>query len=317
MNKQKIYLKADAGADIGYGHFVRTLALASMLRDDFDCTFYTREPSIYQITEMEKVCKWKGLGTVSTQSEFLDQLSGDEIVILDNYNNDLSYQKSIKEKGCKLVCIDDVHQYPFCADVVLCPDPCSIGDYKLDSNTQFYAGIEWSLLRKPFIDNAGSHKAQKLNDIVISMGGADPYCLTQRIVTILLSNTIYNVKAIIGDKTIFTIEDPRVDVYRRINAEQIVSLFQNSKIAILSSSTICTEAICIGCPVIAGYYIDNQVEYYQSLASKSLITPIGNLLELDTTALLQAIKNVTSDATPLNINFNDQRIRIINIFKEI
>jgi len=38
---QKIYLRADASAAIGYGHFIRTLALADMLKDDFDCTFFT------------------------------------------------------------------------------------------------------------------------------------------------------------------------------------------------------------------------------------------------------------------------------------
>ena len=34
---QKIYFRADAGAEIGYGHFIRTLALADMLKDDFSC----------------------------------------------------------------------------------------------------------------------------------------------------------------------------------------------------------------------------------------------------------------------------------------
>ena len=37
---QKIYFRADASATIGYGHFIRTLALADMLKDDFDCTFF-------------------------------------------------------------------------------------------------------------------------------------------------------------------------------------------------------------------------------------------------------------------------------------
>ena len=33
---QKIYFRADAGAEIGYGHFIRSLSLADMLKDDFD-----------------------------------------------------------------------------------------------------------------------------------------------------------------------------------------------------------------------------------------------------------------------------------------
>ena len=53
---QKIYFRADASATIGYGHFIRTLALADMLKDDFDCTFFTCHPTSYQVSEMEKVC---------------------------------------------------------------------------------------------------------------------------------------------------------------------------------------------------------------------------------------------------------------------
>lgn len=47
---QKIYFRADASATIGYGHFIRTLALADMLKDDFDCTFFTCHPTSYQVS---------------------------------------------------------------------------------------------------------------------------------------------------------------------------------------------------------------------------------------------------------------------------
>ena len=58
---QKILFRADAGADIGYGHFIRSLALADMLKDDFDCTFYTSEPTPYQVDQMQQVCKYVAL----------------------------------------------------------------------------------------------------------------------------------------------------------------------------------------------------------------------------------------------------------------
>ena len=59
--KRKIYFRADASASIGYGHFIRTLALADMLKDDFDCTFFTCHPTPYQVDEMEKVCPFLAL----------------------------------------------------------------------------------------------------------------------------------------------------------------------------------------------------------------------------------------------------------------
>ena len=61
MGSRKIFFRADASSAIGYGHFIRTLALADMLKDDFDCTFFTVSPTPYQISEMEKVCAWKEL----------------------------------------------------------------------------------------------------------------------------------------------------------------------------------------------------------------------------------------------------------------
>ncbi|MDR1895166.1 MAG: UDP-2,4-diacetamido-2,4,6-trideoxy-beta-L-altropyranose hydrolase, partial [Prevotellaceae bacterium] len=37
--KRKIIFRADAGLNIGYGHFIRSLALADMLKNDFDILF--------------------------------------------------------------------------------------------------------------------------------------------------------------------------------------------------------------------------------------------------------------------------------------
>lgn len=54
MSKRKIYFRADAGYGIGYGHFIRTLALADMLRNEFECTFFTSSPTPYQIGELER-----------------------------------------------------------------------------------------------------------------------------------------------------------------------------------------------------------------------------------------------------------------------
>lgn len=48
MGKRQIIFRADAGKRIGYGHFVRTLALADMLKEEFECVFVTQDPTEYQ-----------------------------------------------------------------------------------------------------------------------------------------------------------------------------------------------------------------------------------------------------------------------------
>ena len=91
--KQKIIFRADGSSTIGMGHFIRTLALAEMLKDDFHCIYATQSPSEFQIKEIENVCKsWVGLPPDETHFDvFLNYVNSDEIVTLDNYYFDSEY----------------------------------------------------------------------------------------------------------------------------------------------------------------------------------------------------------------------------------
>jgi spore coat polysaccharide biosynthesis predicted glycosyltransferase SpsG len=117
--KRKVIFRADAGQNIGYGHFIRSLALADMLRNDFDILFATVNPTDYQKAELAKVCPFIGFKEETHFNDFRYFLKGNEIVVLDNYFFTTDYQKAIKEKGCKLVCIDDMHDKHYVADVVI------------------------------------------------------------------------------------------------------------------------------------------------------------------------------------------------------
>jgi spore coat polysaccharide biosynthesis predicted glycosyltransferase SpsG len=70
-------------------------------------------------TRNKKNCKCIPLSEINHFDVFLSFLKGDEIVFLDNYFFTTDYQREIKERGCKLVCIDDMHDEHYVADVVL------------------------------------------------------------------------------------------------------------------------------------------------------------------------------------------------------
>ena len=81
-----MYFRADADDTIGYGHWVRSLALADMLKEDFECIFCTQSPTDYQKKEMSRVCRYLELPSDDRKfSFFLELLDGDEIVVLDNF----------------------------------------------------------------------------------------------------------------------------------------------------------------------------------------------------------------------------------------
>ena len=64
-----------------------------------------------------------------------------------------------------------------------------------------------------------------------------------------------------------------------INAsgEEIASTFSQCDIAILSASSVVQEALACNTPVIAGYYIDNQRDFYNYLLHNNYIIGVGDM----------------------------------------
>jgi UDP-2,4-diacetamido-2,4,6-trideoxy-beta-L-altropyranose hydrolase len=146
MDKRKIIFRADGGPTIGMGHFIRTLALAEMLNDDFYCIYATQSPSEYQTNEIEKVCHERiDLPADETHfNVFLNLLKGNEIVVLDNYYFTTEYQKAIKAKGCKLVCIDDMQDKHYVADLVINhAEGINRNSFSIESYTRLLLGYKY------------------------------------------------------------------------------------------------------------------------------------------------------------------------------
>ncbi|MEG0796905.1 MAG: UDP-2,4-diacetamido-2,4,6-trideoxy-beta-L-altropyranose hydrolase [Odoribacter sp.] len=317
---RKIFFRADAGADIGYGHFIRTLALADMLKNDFECVFVTQSPTEYQRSEVSKICRLVEVpATEEKFGLFLEMLEGDEIVVLDNYFYDTDYQRKIKEKGCKLVCIDDMHDKHYVADVVInhgLTDPLC---FDVEPYTQLCLGFEWALLRKPFLEAKPCDERER-GHWVVSFGGVDCYDLTLKFAKQLEKfDTVKKITAIVGDgykdeqqlKTL-----TKVNVLKKLSAEAIANLFCRVEGAILPASTISMEAIACGCPVISGFFVDNQKEIYQYAINQKRAQGIGNLLEPDMEKLLlQAVIHTENIRIPFFSS--DIKERYINQFKRI
>ncbi|MCR5574104.1 MAG: UDP-2,4-diacetamido-2,4,6-trideoxy-beta-L-altropyranose hydrolase [Bacteroidaceae bacterium] len=312
--KRKILFRADAGAEIGYGHFIRTLALADMLKDDFECVFYTQAPSEYQRKECENVCELVELPADETRFQlFLDKLNGDEIVVLDNYFYTTNYQKAVKEKGCKLVCIDDMHDKHYVADVVVNHGPVTADEFDCEPYTKLYLGDDYKLLRRPFLAPLNNRK--RSHSAVINLGGSDPFKLTDKVVSLLIQvNTDYHIVVILGD-SVFLSDDnrERVEVRKRLSAEQMADLFETSAFGILPGSTVSVEAMSRALPILMGYQVDNQEEGYKKLSTCGHFIPLGNLHDLNLETLKAAIAKL-KDFKPYQLDTSQISNNFIKMF---
>ncbi len=316
MSKRKIFFRADAGPSIGYGHFIRTLALADMLKDDFECILFTQSPSTYQQREAEKVCPVVILPSDEKKfDEFLEYITGEEIVVLDNYFFSSEYQKQIKDKGCKLVHIDDVHDRHFYADLIINHGNATPDLYDAEPFTRFCLGPSYALLRKPFLSPT-SNVPRSVGKWVICFGGSDPHNFTEKAVKALsLRSDVSQITAIVGDlyhyKNVLS-EYRNVTVLSSLSADEMAAQYNSSEYVLCSASSVCYEALACGCHVFAGYYVDNQVEFYEGLSNNKLITPLGDLMEADFN------KCLSYPIDPINkMNIHDASRNLIYAFKAL
>ncbi len=314
--RRKIYFRADAGAEIGYGHFIRTLALADMLKDDFDCTFFTQSPTEYQKKEASSVCSLVALPSDDTRHDiFLDYLTGDETVVLDNYFFTTEYQRRIKSKGCKLVCIDDMHDNHYVADIVINQGVQEIYKFSVESYTRLCLGLDWALLRSPFL--SPMRKTRIKGSWLLCFGGSDAHNLTGKYLDCLLkSDNVSKVVIVIGDafshkKTIPNL--PNIKICERLTANKMADYMDECEYGILPSSGTCIEALSRGCKIISGWYVENQKELYSTLVNNRYVYGIGDMLRENANDILTG--DIINGFIFKQLNLGFVKENYVNLFK--
>lgn len=282
--KRKICFRADADQRIGYGHFIRTLALADMLKEDFDCVFYLQTPSEYQKAELSKVCRYVELPADDSKFDlFLDALDGNEIVVLDNYFFTCEHESQIRKKGCKVVLIDNLHKRHTCADAVigflmgLSKDVFSAEPY-----TKLCLGAGYTLLRRPFLERLSkNHPPLESTDnlkVVVSFGGSDLHGVAVSIANLLASSHKVKHITVIGNKSEGLLQSDRNAFRSGLSAQEMCDMFVSHDLAILPASTTMLEALACGIKIIGGYFVDNQLNNYNQYVKADAIIGCGDLL---------------------------------------
>lgn len=307
---KKIIFRADGGPAIGMGHFIRTLALAEMLKDDFYCVYATQSPTTYQISEIEKVCHERIDLPIDNShfTFFLNLLKGDEIVVLDNYYFTTEYQKAIKEKGCKLVCIDDLHDKHFVADIIINhAEGIDAAAYSCEKYTRLLLGYQFALLRNEYLSEVTSLTSE-LYSCLVMMGGSDPDNITTKVISFLMSfNFSAPIAVVVGDSFAHDVQLSKfrnTRLFKGVSSSQVYQIMQQSYFGILPASTVAIEACAARLPFICGYFIDNQKEMYNGIQKYDLAICVDSFQEVSGELLFSAIERINSSTIYRTIENN-------------
>lgn len=329
--KRRVVFRADASKTTGYGHFVRCLALAGYLKDDFRCEFASfnqddpwGEMTDYQLGELVKVCTPLAIVGHSREEfdgNFMEDVREGDIVVLDNYYYDTIYQQALIDKGCKLVCIDDMHKHHMVCDLLLTPCPLTREDFSLEPYTRFAGGVEWAFLRDPFLSPVRIRNIQsEIKRVVLTMGGSDAFNLTDKMTEVTKSVLPAAVIDVICGEGVRlgTKGEPNVNFHHRLSAEEMVALFDKADVGIFSASTVCIEAFSRSLPVIAGYYVDNQEEFYNYGVRHKYFSGLGCLLD-EGAVIAERLRLIikSNRPVPMVVDFKSQKEKIIELFKAL
>jgi len=321
----KIYIRADGNTQIGLGHLVRCMALADMLRDHFQISFVVK--SITENLAKEIINKNFDIIYISDEKEILTFLNYADIVVIDHYDLGIEYHKLLKSKKAKVVCIDDIYDKSFEADLIINHAPgVSDSNYvTLNNDTKFVLGIEYALLRSKFLEKAKQQTIKKNNfSVFVNFGGSDNLNISEKVVDKLLEfNSINKIILVVGaanSKSNFLknkyLLNEKVNIYYALNEDQMIEMMEECFFAIVPSSGILFEVLALGCYTFSTTYVDNQDSIFNGFKSENMIFPLKSFIDLDEEIFMD--QDVVNNF-PLKMNSIDgySGERLLNLFKTL
>lgn len=286
----RLVLRADGGPAIGLGHVMRLLALAEALRPQFaTVTFAVREPAdslreLLQAADMMVVEVPAQALTAEANWLVRELLKPDDVLVLDGYGFDLAYQQTLRPAVRRLLCLDDLHAFPFAADVVLNPAggvPATAYDLR-QPGAQLLTGPAYAPLRAAFRPPTGA-PATPPDTVLLCLGGADPRQLTQAVASQLLALPgVAHVHAVVGsayaawpDLAAWAAgHADRLTLHRQLSAADLASLMHRCGAAVCSPSTVSYEYCAAGGGLLLTLpTADNQHDLDQYLRAAGLALP--------------------------------------------
>ncbi len=272
----RLVVRADANSSIGFGHVMRCLALTNG-SENYTIHWYSTD-AIAPTLKMESIHPI-AFHRIENEEAFHQQLNSEDVVIIDGYAFTPTDYEAIHSSGAFTVVIDDLADKSICADLLINPTPNFPADsYQTNVNTVFLTGINYALLRKPFLALAQKETLhKKAESVLICFGGSDPLNHTSMALELAVQDSFSEIHVVIGAGYRFLtslahFSDPRIHVHQNLDADQMAKYMEQCEWGIYPCSGILLEGLAAQQRIIGGITADNQAFVYA--AHKSLGTII-------------------------------------------
>ena len=307
----KVAFRADASVQIGTGHVMRCLTLATELRGrGHECRFVCRDllghlsqmigDAGFDLTLLPAPADdfkvgaddpghaawaevpWK-LDAVQTFTAAQDV----DWLVVDHYAFDARWQTGALAPGVRLAVIDDLADRAHAADLLLDQNLGRLSrDYYdlLPQKAELLIGPKYAILRPEFAalrETALARRAERGNTVktvLVSMGGVDLDNATGAVLSVLGAQLDLRVTVVMGANA------PALDLIRSqargvqviVNTSDMSGLMAKADLAIGAAGGTSWERCALGLPTLVAVLADNQAEAAVALSTVGAAIEIGS-----------------------------------------
>ncbi len=312
-----VAFRVDGGSEIGMGHVIRCIALAEAFPDEDKIIFISKfDRSV--IKTLEKT----GYNLISIDDDIgyneevklvkkLLHNNDTNIFIGDIYSSNTShevdenYLSEIKKIVDKTVLISPKTSLKLLSDVVINGNVFAkeLGYDTTNEDTKFLLGPKYALLRKEFQNLPHKKINEKVENIIITMGGGDPLKSTPKALKAIdkTNKKDVHVDVVVGpaihdqSEILKVIDRSCIETSMLYNPTNISKLMQKADLAISGGGSTLYELAATGTPGLVLLQADNQIPVADSMEKEGAIIVLGFGNQVKMEKLIESIESLMDD----------------------
>jgi UDP-2,4-diacetamido-2,4,6-trideoxy-beta-L-altropyranose hydrolase len=313
---KRIKIRVDASSEIGFGHITRCCALINSIKDT-QALFYSTEPIGDVVRQM---CKIEFTFISLTKSnDFSEHIETEDLILIDGYQFDANYFSQLKQKGAKVICIDDLANKYLPVDAIINPTPgFQAWSYSSLLSTQYFLGLDFALLRSSFQTLASAPISPKIeNSLFICFGGSDPLNKTQIAYKAALDSQLFSeIHLVLGPgyshNVQFNDSTIPVIIHRALPETEMASLMRQMEYGVTPTSGILLECLAAKIKLISGYYIENQQFVYEEHLKLNSFVDASDLSYEAILSGMHEVKRIHSTRATIDGKSTERLVKMIH-----
>ena len=329
VKPKNLFVRVDAGIEIGDGHFLRCLTLANRLKNKNNQIIFISNKLPKHFVEKIKRSNFKIYkinGYTHIQEEKLGkkikkQLINNDLVetkkiiekyknstnwlIIDHYGIDYFWEKNVRKNIEKIIVIDDLANRKHTCDILI--DHNFYKNMKkrytklIPNHCKQFIGPKFTLLRPEFYNARKNLKRKKqFKRILISFGGSDPSNETKKaLLAIDDLDEKYTVDVIVGTSNPNKKEIMKLcskislcNFYEQV--ENISKYMKKADLAIGAGGTSTWERCCLGLPTIVTSLSKDQEKINENLSRIGCVINLGIAKKSTKSDYIKILKEIDS-----------------------